>query len=198
MTKKGYILLNILLFIAFALFITVFIITSFVSIKEHAVILNLFPVFLMLIGLAVCILTPYTRSAYQLFLGGMFVIVGLFSFLLMESIIFGSLLQWWPIYGIFSGIMLFVSGLYKYKKVDLGFLIPALVLVLLCSVFLLFSFKIVTLSFKSSVLIVGPILIFFLVVSLFVILMCQKKFQNISPLEKDIKQFEDDEIFPEK
>lgn len=197
MTKRGYILLNILLFFSFMLFVTVFIMTIFQSDKNHAVVLNLFPVFLMLVGVTVMILTPYTQSAYQLFLGGMFFISGLFSYLLLECIIPGTLTQWWPIYGVMAGLMVGVSGFYKYKKCDSGFMIPAVVMILLCGCFMLFSFKIITIPFKMFMALFGPILILIMCTALMSIFFYQKKFKKIQDSDEDIKQFEDDEMIPD-
>lgn len=197
MTKRGFRLLNLLLFFSFVLFVSVFIMTIFQSDKQHAVILNLFPVFLMLVGVAVCVLTPYTRSAYQLFLGGMFFSTGLFSYLLMENIIPGSLTQWWPIYGVIAGLLVFVTGLYRYRKPDLGFIVPSAVLTFLGLGFLLFSFKIISISFKKLVVLAGPVVILVLLIVLLAIFFYQKKFKSVSDSDEEINQFEDDEMIPE-
>lgn len=198
MTKRGYILLNILLFFSFMLFVTVFIMTIFQSDGHHAVVLNLFPVFLMIVGVSVIILTPYTQSAYQLFLGGMFFCSGFFSYLLLECIIPGTLTQWWPIYGVMAGLLVGVSGFYKYKKNDSGFMIPAVVLMLLSGCFMLFSFKIITIPFNIFMTLFGPLLVLIMCSALMGIFVYQKKVKKITDSdEEDINQFEDDEMIPE-
>ena len=78
MSKFGYRLINILLCIAFLLFFVVFFTTIFQSDKQHAMVLDVFPVFLLIVGITVAILTVYTKSAYQLFIGGFLAFSGFF------------------------------------------------------------------------------------------------------------------------
>lgn len=197
MTKRGFRLLNLLLFFSFVLFIAVFILTIFQSDKQHALVLNLFPIFLMVVGVMVIVLTPHTRSAYQLFIGDMFAFAGLFSYLLMESIIPGNLLQWWPIYSVAAGLCVFISGIYRYRKFDFGYIIPAVVMVILGGWFLLFSFKIITIPFKMFILMFGPLLALMLFLLLLAIYFHQKKYRTDSDSNTEINQFEDDEMIPE-
>ena len=140
MNKKGYVLLNLLLALSIILFLFVFIVTIFNSEKEHAKILDFLPVFLMIVGLSVALLTPSTKSSYQLFIGLGFIFIGGFSFLLMRSIIGGTLLQLWPVIGIGNGVILLIAGFYKYRKISFGYVIPSIALLVLCACFFLFSF----------------------------------------------------------
>ncbi|MCQ2589471.1 MAG: hypothetical protein MJ179_03510 [Treponema sp.] len=197
MSKIGYKLINLLLFIAFVLFFAVFFITIFMGDKQHARVLNALPVFLIIAGITVAILTVNTKSAYQLFIGGMLTFAGLLSFLFLTNLIPGSIKQWWPVYGVAGGILLFVSGFYKYKKIDWGFVIPSIVLEILGFWLMLFSFKIVSISFKTFMICFGPLLLVMFCVLLFVIYILQKKNSSSSSAETEINQFEDDELIPE-
>jgi len=193
MNKKGYFLLNLLLGLAIILFIVVFIVTIFNSEHEHAKILDSLPVFLMIVGITVAFLTKSTKSSYQLFIGLGFFFIGGFSFLLMRSIIEGTLLQLWPVIGIGNGIILFISGFYKYRKVSFGFVIPSAAVTVLSAWFLLFSLKIVSIPFKTFVIVFGPLLFVMLCVLLFVVYM----FKRNTKSSEEPDQFQDDELIPE-
>lgn len=193
MNKKGYILLNLLLALSIILFLVVFIVTIFNSEKEHAKILDFLPVFLMIVGLSVVLLTPSTKSSYQLFIGLGFIFIGGFSFLLMRSIIERTLLQLWPVIGIGNGVILFIAGFYKYRKISFGFVIPSIAMIVLSAWFLLFSLKIVSISFKEFVIVFGPLLLVMLCVLLFVVYI----FKRNTKSSEEPDQFQDDELIPE-
>ena len=193
MNKKGYVLLNLLLALSIILFLVVFIVTIFNSEKEHAKILDSLPVFLMIVGLSVALLTPSTKSSYQLFIGLGFIFIGGFSFLLMRSIIGGTLLQLWPVIGIGNGVILLIAGLYKYRKISFGYVIPSIAMIVLSAWFLLFSLKIVSISFKEFIIVFGPLLLVMLCVLLFVVYI----FKRNSKSSEEPDQFQDDELIPE-
>ena len=193
MNKKGYILLNLLLALSIILFLVVFIVTIFNSEKEHAKILDFLPVFLMIVGLSVALLTPSTKSSYQLFIGLGFIFIGGFSFLLMRSIIGGTLLQLWPVIGIGNGVILLIAGFYKYRKISFGYVIPSIAMIVLSAWFLLFSLKIVSISFKEFIIVFGPLLLVMLCVLLFVVYI----FKRNSKSSEEPDQFQDDELIPE-
>lgn len=193
MNKKGYFLLNLLLALSIILFIVVFIVTIFNSEREHKKILDALPVFLMIVGVSVALLTKSTKSSYQLYIGLGFFFIGGFSFLLMRNIINGTLIQLWPVIGIGSGVILFISGLYKYRRITFGFVIPSIVTIVLSAWFLLFSLKIVSIPFKTFVIVFGPLLFVMLCVLLFVVYILEKNKKAMG--EPD--QFEDDELIPE-
>lgn len=193
MNKKGYILLNLLIALSIILFLVVFIVTIFNSEKEHAKILDFLPVFLMIVGLSVVLLTPSTKSSYQLFIGLGFIFIGGFSFLLMRGIIERTLLQLWPVIGIGNGVILFIAGFYKYRKISFGFVIPSIAMIVLSAWFLLFSLKIVSISFKEFVIVFGPLLLVMLCVLLFVVYI----FKRNTKSSEEPDQFQDDELIPE-
>lgn len=193
MNKKGYVLLNLLLALSIILFLVVFVVTIFNSEKEHAKILDFLPIFLMIVGLSVALLTPSTKSSYQLFIGLGFIFIGGFSFLLMRSIIGGTLLQLWPVIGIGNGVILLIAGFYKYRKISFGYVIPSIAMIVLSAWFLLFSLKIVSISFKEFIIVFGPLLLVMLCVLLFVVYI----FKRNSKSSEEPDQFQDDELIPE-
>lgn len=196
MKKIGYLLLNILLAIAIILFISAFIATIFTSAKQHAFILDILPLCLIVFGAVVVYLVSATKSAYQLFIGLTLIFSGIFLFLIMRSILASPMSCWWPIFGIISAINLLISGIYKYKKLSFGFVIPTLTLIILSAWFFLFSFKIITIPFKTVVIIGGPLLVVMLCVFLFILFFLQQKGMILVEHNEESKQFEDDEIIP--
>lgn len=197
MKKIGYLLLNIFLATAIILFVTVFLMTIFTSQKDHAVVFDILPICLVVFGIIVVYLIRETHSAYQLFIGLLLILTGIFTFLKMRNYISGSIINWWPIFGILSGVTLFVSGIYKYRKMSFGFVIPAIVIIILSAWFMLFSFKIITVPFKTVAIIGGPLLLVMLCVLLFVIFFIQQKGIFFVSSDEEPKQFEDDEIIPQ-
>ena len=133
-----------------------------------------------------------TKKNYQLFIELTLITWGLLVFLVIKQIIPYTLLQCWPLLGLFSGIFLFISGIYHYHKIKFGFFIPAVTLFILGLIFMLFSLKIVSISFQTTALIAGPI--FMLMVAIFIVCLyfAQKKNKKLI-LEDDGKDSFDDE-----
>ena len=111
----------------------------------------------------------------------------------MRSIIGGTLLQLWPIIGIGNGVILLIAGFYKYRKISFGYVIPSIAMIVLSAWFLLFSLKIVSISFKEFIIVFGPLLLVMLCVLLFVVYI----FKRNSKSSEEPDQFQDDELIPE-
>ncbi|MBP5587516.1 MAG: hypothetical protein J6X37_02175 [Treponema sp.] len=62
----------------------------------------------------------------------------------------------WPLFMIVFGITLIPSGYLRFKKIRTVYLIPAIVLVFLGTVFSLFSFHIIKVSFRRFIAFVWP------------------------------------------
>jgi hypothetical protein len=78
-----------------------------------------------------------------------YIFSGLFAFfcVLTWSLIHSGILPWglsqlWPVLVFFCGLSLLLAGLYHRKKPGLSYLVPAIVLMVLGPVFMLFSFHI--------------------------------------------------------
>lgn len=192
MVKRGkrFFILNMFL----ALFVLVFLVLSLVNIfsteKNQSPVLEFIPLFLGLIGVVLLVIIKETKSSYQLFMGLMICELSVFSFLLSKSILPGNILELWPVVGCLGGINLFISGYYKYKRFTFGFIIPAIILLVLSGWFFLFSFKIVTIPFKTFIIVFGPLLFVMMCVFLFVIYLLQKNKKN----SEEPDTFQDDEI----
>ena len=103
-----------------------------------------------------------------------------------------TIYQWWPFLGIAVGLILFVTGIYKYRRITVGFAIPSLTIFLMGGWFMLFSFKIVKVPFSQVALIGGPLFMIFLMVSLFAFFLLQQKNKNLVIEDDEPDSFEDD------
>jgi hypothetical protein len=74
---------------------------------------------------------------------------GLLFLLINSGIIPYTIKQLWPVTGLFCGIALLCSGLYRQKRLGVSYLVPSAVLLLLSLLFLLFSMQIIHMSFRK-------------------------------------------------
>ncbi|MDR2552314.1 MAG: DUF5668 domain-containing protein [Treponema sp.] len=98
------------------------------------------------------------RTLYM-FLAAFFILVGIFLFLSALGIIPFSLVQGWPLLSVFAGLALLPAGWRHYRAFRYRYLVPSLAFVILGSVLLVFSFKIVSFSFKRFIINWWPLLI---------------------------------------
>ena len=142
MKKISSIITNFLLYLGVIVLIGAFIFAMIVNRQNHNFIFDVLPFFVAISGIFVLIFGfVYTKKAYHIFTGLMLFTWGIIIFLIMKEYIKRDLYQLWPLIGITTGIFLYISGMYKYKKVKFGYFIPALSLFLLSTWFLLFSLK---------------------------------------------------------
>ena len=104
-----------------------------------------------------------------------------------------TIFQWWPFLGVVVGLILFATGIYKYKRITFGFLIPAVTLFLMGGWLMLFSFKVIKVPFSQVALIGGPLFMILAVVFLFAFLLVQQKNKNLVVKDDEPNSFEDDE-----
>ncbi|MDR2211333.1 MAG: hypothetical protein LBO65_07740 [Spirochaetaceae bacterium] len=98
------------------------------------------------------------RTVY-LFFAAFLILIGIFLFLSTLKIIPITLAQGWPLISVFSGLALLPAGLRHYGGFRYKYLIPSLAFVILGCALLVFSFKIVSFSFKRFVVNWWPLLI---------------------------------------
>lgn len=178
--------LNFILFISLAIFISVFIFVARMPDEPSALFTSTFPIIQFLIGIfAIFVSIKVTKKAYQLFLSILFMILGIFQFLLVNNFVSYSLGQLWPCICFFSGISLIISGYWKYKKVMLAYLIPSFTIIVMGIWFFLFSLKIIKQPISFVVSSFGPVFIVLLVVLLIGFFYLQKKYKELVILEED-------------
>jgi hypothetical protein len=120
----------------------------------------LWPVLLMVCGAVFLYFTmSFTNSSFQLFLGLLLSSSGILFSLCVSKIIPYSVKEWWPVSVIFAGLSLFASGYYKHRKVLFVYSFSALTIAILGSLFLIFSFHVIHVSFRHFVAFAGPFLL---------------------------------------
>ena len=193
MKKTTAILLDFLMYVGSLVFVSAFILALVVSEKQHSLIIDVLPIFAVVLGFATLVFTfVISHKAYHFFVGLFLIVAGTFEFLLMRGYLKHTIYQWWPFLGISVGLILFVTGIYKYRRITVGFAIPALTIFLMGGWFMLFSFKIIKVPFSQVALIGGPLFMIFLMVSLFAFFLLQQKNKNLVIEDDEPDSFEDD------
>lgn len=138
-----------------------------------------------------------TRKAYQLFLGFMIAGWGIVLYL-MEFVLPYTIYQMWPVFLVISGLFLLITGIYKYQTFKFGYGIPAAVLFCLGIYFMLFSFKIIKLSFSVVATVMGPFFMLLVAVSLVIFFFAQQKHSELIVNDDNRGDFEDEELDPSR
>jgi hypothetical protein len=125
---------------------------------------------------------PELFSAVQTNPKNRYIFTGLFVFfcVLTWSLIHSGFLPWglsqlWPVLVFFCGLSLLLAGLYHRKKPGLSYLVPAIVLMVLGPVFMLFSFHIIPYRLRSFMADHWLVVLLSLAVVLVVLFLCRKK-----------------------
>jgi hypothetical protein len=138
----------------------------------------LWPFLFVIIGLIFVILAIKLnkRSIYFFFAAFSF-FAGIFLFLLALKILPVSLAQSWPLLSVFAGLALFPAGWHHFNGIRYRFLIPSLAFAGLGCILLIFSFKVVSFSFRRFMANWWPLL--FLLAGLILVLL------SLNPKERN-------------
>ena len=182
--REGKVLLALgLLLVLSGLFI-------FVGNQESAVkVFALRPV--IFLGLGILLLfwsLALSSSSLSLFFGLFFLLIGSVLLLVDSGILPCGFSQLWPTIMIAAALSLFPAGLYKARRVRTVYLFPAIMILLLGIVFLLFSLHVIPISFRVFVARCWPLLIIVSGVVLVVIFYVQQL------NAKDFPYLEDDSL----
>lgn len=108
------------------------------------------PVILICFGAVFLFLAlAFMQNFVFIFFGLSFLLSGVLMLLLETKIIPLSLKELWPVLVIICGISLFPAGFYKMKRVRTVYLFPAITLVVLGVLFLMFSLRVIKISFSK-------------------------------------------------
>ena len=118
-----------------------------------------YPAILMFVGGTILYIgvTKFKR-AIPLFLGIMLLLSGFLILLVNVNIFELGLYQLWPLFVIFSGIALSISGFFRYKRLVGAIFVPTLLLFAMGGFFLLFSLNIIKVPFRDFALMWWPML----------------------------------------
>lgn len=103
----------------------------------------------------------FTRRAYLISLGIMLVLDGIFFFLLNLNVFKMGLKSLWPMLVIITGLSFFLVDFFMMRKIRTIFLFPSILLVLLGTLFLMFSLGVVPFSFRRFMTLLGPVILVF-------------------------------------
>jgi hypothetical protein len=111
------------------------------------------------------------KSSLYLFFACFSLLVGIFLFLSGLDIIPITFSRSWPLLSVFTGIALFPAGWYFYGRIRIRYIVPSLAFIILGSILLIFSLKLVSFSLAQFVKDWWPLLLLiwgliFLLVSL--------------------------------
>jgi hypothetical protein len=144
--------------LVFMLLGSAFLLGSLTGISTFSVFLAFF---FVIVGIlcAVLAIRLNKRSTY-LFFAAFFLMIGFFFFLSALGIIPKEFFyQSWPLLAVFSGLALLPAGWRHYGTFRSRFIVPSVAFVVLGCVLLVFSFNIVSFSFKQFVLNWWPLLL---------------------------------------
>lgn len=133
-----------------------------------------------------------THKGFHFFMGLLFAGWGI-MILLIQTVIPYSLGQCWPLFATLSGVVLLSAGLYKYRKIKFGYLMPAIFLVCMGIWYMLFSFKIIKVPFITVSKIAGPIFLFLMALTMVLFFVLQQRHKELV-INDDEGVFSDEEI----
>ncbi len=146
----------------------------FVGNQESAVKVFAFrPIIVLAVGIVLLFCSlAFTGSSFSLFFGLFFFLMGIVLLLIDSGILPYGFSKMWPTIMIAAAFSLFPAGLYRARRVRTVYLFPAIMILLLGIVFLLFSLHVIPISFRVFVARCWPLLFIivgaFLVITLFV------------------------------
>ena len=145
------------------------------------------------IGLATIIISrKFTKKFFHLFMGLLYLswsLIYLFAYTLFSY----SLKEMWPLLGISAGILWFIAGRLKYQTLKFGFLIPSVTLFGMGVWYSLFSFGLISLSFKTVASTLGPLFMLLVAVFLVFFFFLQQKHKELVFPDEETGVFADEE-----
>lgn len=172
--------LDCILCVSLIIFVGVFIVVAKQQGNATAFFTSLMPTVQVLLGIfAVFVALKVTKKAYQVFSSVLFLLLGIFQFLLVNEIVPYSLKQLWPTIGILASFSLFFACFWRYKQIKIVYIVPTLILLLMSCLYFLFSFKIIKMSFSFVVTTIGPFFIVVTVLSVFLFYFLQKRHKEL-------------------
>ena len=131
------------------------------------------PVIALGLGIVLLFISlAFTCSSLSLFFGLFFLLMGVVLLLMDSGILRYGFSKMWPTIMIAAALSLFPAGLYRARRIRTVYLFPAIMMLVLGIVFLLFSLHVIPVSFRMFVSRCWPLLFIlvggFLVVAFYV------------------------------
>ena len=145
------------------------------------------------IGLATIIISrKVTRKFIHFFMGLLYLIWSLI-YLITYTFFSFSLNEMWPLLGLSAGLLWFIAGMWKYRVLKFGYLIPSLTLFGMGLWYSLFSFGLIRLSFKTVASTLGPLWLLLIAVFLILFFFLQQKHKELVFSDEETGVFADEE-----
>lgn len=195
MKNNGIKLLNILLSITLVFFVIALVILLNESQVQPTSILYMVCLYVQVLVGAFAIFWSLskTKKAFHLFCGLMFFTYSVLTLLIMFCLPY-TMKVWWPVFGILAGSELLVSGLYKYKKIKFGFLVPSCFFIFIDLWYMLFTFQIIKVPFSKVVRFSAPAVFVVVAAVLMGFFAVQQKHKNLAIKDDEQGTFSDEEI----
>lgn len=188
-------LLNTVLSITLLIFIFVFIMATKLQGEQSRFLFSVLPGIQVFLGVVASYFSiRITKKAYQLFLSLLFSFCGILQLLMLNQVLPFTLSQGWPLIGLIAGIVMFISGYVKYRKIKFGYFLPSIILVILSFWYMLFSFKIVKWTFSFVVSSLGPIFVVSIVLLLVVFFFLQQRHKELIVKDEETGVFSDEDM----
>lgn len=172
--------LDCILCVSLIIFVAVFIVVAKQQGNATAFFTSLMPTVQVLLGIfAVFVALKVTKKTYQVFSSVLFLLLGIFQFLLVNEIVPYSLKQLWPVIGFLASFSLFFACFWRYKQIKIVYIVPTLILLLMSCWYFLFSFKIIKMSFSFVVTTIGPFFVVVTILSVISFYFLQKKHKEL-------------------
>ena len=182
-SRDGKILNLILAFGLLFIFVGILILICFAGSSDKSSI-SIFSILVSLAGLSsLYVYIGFSRSPFYFFIGLALTTCGLFWLIVKRNIIPATPEQLWPFLMIITGLCLFATGRTKRRHIVLYYDLPAVFLVILGIIFLLFSFDIITASFSLISLLAGPVILIAAGIFLVILFLKRKALLEILPDE---------------
>ena len=131
------------------------------------------------IGLAIAMIAKrVTKKFFHFFMGLLYLS---WSLIYLVTYTFFNFMfkEMWPLLGVSAGLLWFVAGYWKYRRLKFGYLIPSVTLFGMGLWYSLFSFGLIKLSFRTIASTLGPLFMLLIAVFLIIFFFLQQKHKEL-------------------
>lgn len=145
------------------------------------------------IGLATLLIAmKFTKKFFHFFMGLLYLCWSLL-YLVTYTFFSFALHEMWPLLGVSAGLLWFVAGMWKYRVLKFGYLIPSVTLFGMGCWYSLFSFGLIKLSFRTVASTLGPLFMLLIAVFLILFFLLQQKHKELVFTDEETGIFADEE-----
>ena len=145
------------------------------------------------IGLAIAMIAKrVTKKFFHFFMGLLYLS---WSLIYLVTYTFFNFMfkEMWPLLGVSAGLLWFVAGYWKYRRLKFGYLIPSVTLFGMGLWYSLFSFGLIKLSFRTIASTLGPLFMLLIAVFLIIFFFLQQKHKELVVTDDETGVFADEE-----